>query len=293
MQLGSVNSLQRLDPRAIELPRLEAQYPPGLARETVDADADAHCLSDVDVETLVLNLDAALRVHQRAHFFSWTQGLLQGLLPHVVLICASRSGDPSALRAESFSIVVAQQAVFGEMFRRDATLERILVKAWEERGFRPVIADARDGPYAKGPFAVELARVRATQILVHGAHDAQGRTTHLYAFACAPGTIGARQEYLARLLTPFLHSAWMRAEVNGRVNGKEATPAEEPAMITAREREILGWVSRGKSNCEIGAILDRSPLTVKNQVQRILRKLDVVNRAQAVGKALELRILKQ
>jgi DNA-binding CsgD family transcriptional regulator len=51
-------------------------------------------------------------------------------------------------------------------------------------------------------------------------------------------------------------------------------------------------VSRGKSNYEIGAILDRSPLTVKNQVQRILRKLDVVNRAQAVGKALELRILK-
>ena len=292
MHLDSVNSLQRLDPRAINLPRLEAQHPPGFARETVDAAADAHCLSDVDVETLVLNLDAALRVHQRAHFFSWTQGLLQGLLPHEVLICASRSGDSPALRAESFSIVVAQQAVFGEMFRRDATLEQILVKAWEERGFRPVVADALDGPCAKGPFAVELARVRATQILVHGIHDAQGRTTHLYAFACAPGTIDARREYLAQLLTPFLHSAWMRAEVNGRVTGKEATPAEAPAMITAREREILGWVSRGKSNYEIGAILDRSPLTVKNQVQRILRKLDVVNRAQAVGKALELRILK-
>ena len=35
-----------------------------------------------------------------------------------------------------------------------------------------------------------------------------------------------------------------------------------------------------------------SPLTVKNHVQKILRKLDVVNRAQAVGKALELRMLK-
>ena len=34
-----------------------------------------------------------------------------------------------------------------------------------------------------------------------------------------------------------------------------------------------------------------SPLTVKNHVQKILRKLNVVNRAQAVGKALELRIL--
>lgn len=290
MQLDSVTSPQPLAPRAIGLPGLEAAYPPGLARETVDA--DAHCLSDVDVETLVLNLDAALRVHQRAHFFGWTQGLLQGLLPHEVLICASRSGDPLVLRAESFSMRGAQQAVFGEMFQRDATLVRTLVKAWEERGFRPVVADARDGPCARGPFAVELARVRATQVLVHGAHDATGRTTHLYAFACAPGTVGARQEYLARLLTPFLHSAWMRAEVNGRVEGRQAAPAAEPALITAREREILGWVSRGKSNYEIGAILDRSPLTVKNQIQRILRKLDVVNRAQAVGRALELRILK-
>ena len=289
MQLGSVNSLQPLAPRAIALPRLEPKRPPGLALETVDADALG--LSDVDVETLVLNLDAALGVHRRAHFFSWTQGLLQSLLAHEVLICATRSGEPPALRAESFSMRVAQQAVFGEMFRRDAALVRTLVKAWEARGFRPVIADARDGPCAQGPFAVELARVGATQILVHGAHDAQGRTTHLYAFACAPGTIGARQEYLARLLTPFLHAAWMRAEVNGRTNGAEAAPAEAPPLLTAREREILGWVSRGKSNHEIGAILDRSPLTVKNQVQRVLRKLDVVNRAQAVGKALELRIL--
>jgi len=68
--------------------------------------------------------------------------------------------------------------------------------------------------------------------------------------------------------------------------------AEKTGKITAREQEILRWVYFGKSNFEIGAILDISPLTVKNHVQKILRKLDVVNRAQAVGKALELRILK-
>ena len=38
-------------------------------------------------------------------------------------------------------------------------------------------------------------------------------------------------------------------------------------------------------------ILGISPLTVKNHVQKILRRLDVLNRAQAVGKALALRIL--
>ena len=62
-------------------------------------------------------------------------------------------------------------------------------------------------------------------------------------------------------------------------------------IVTSREREVLEWIYRGKSNIEIGMILRISPLTVKNHVQKILRKLDVLNRTQAVGKALALRIL--
>ena len=61
--------------------------------------------------------------------------------------------------------------------------------------------------------------------------------------------------------------------------------------ITVRELDILKWIYLGKSNFEIGAILKISPLTVKNHVQKILRKLNVVNRTQAIGKAIELRLL--
>ena len=59
-------------------------------------------------------------------------------------------------------------------------------------------------------------------------------------------------------------------------------------VLTRREHEILGWIYHGKTNIEIGMILRISPLTVKNHVQKILRKLNVVNRTQAVGKALGL-----
>ena len=58
-----------------------------------------------------------------------------------------------------------------------------------------------------------------------------------------------------------------------------------------REKEILEWIYHGKSNIEIGMILQISPLTVKNHVQKILRKLSVLNRTQAIGKAMALRIL--
>jgi len=251
-----------------------------------------HGVVDLDVETLVLNLDASLRVYERAHFFSWTQGLLQSLFRHEVLICALRNGDPQSMRVDSFSMVAPDQGVFGEMFLRDTSVAPSLIKVWEERGFRPLLCDTADTPFAKGLFAQELERVRATQILAHGTHDAEGRVTGFFAFASNPGLLGPRHAYLARLVTPFLHAAWVRTEVNGRTKCNDALVSDTARKITAREQEILKWVYFGKSNFEIGAILDISPLTVKNHVQKILRKLDVVNRAQAVGKALELRILK-
>jgi DNA-binding CsgD family transcriptional regulator len=52
-------------------------------------------------------------------------------------------------------------------------------------------------------------------------------------------------------------------------------------LISAREAEIMDWVKLGKTNMEIGMILNISSFTVKNHLQRIFKKLDVLNRAQA------------
>jgi transcriptional regulator EpsA len=282
-------------PHATERRPAESDYVAAGTASLADPRSDEtgiHGVVDLDVETLVLNLDASLRVYERAHFFSWTQGLLQSLIRHEVLICALRNGDPQSLRVDSFSMVAPDQGVFGETFLRDTSVAPSLIKVWEERGFRPLLCDTADTPFAKGLFAQELERVRATQLLAHGTHDAEGRVTGFFAFASNPGLLGPRHAYLARLVTPFLHAAWVRTEVNGRTKCNDALVSDTARKITAREQEILKWVYFGKSNFEIGAILDISPLTVKNHVQKILRKLDVVNRAQAVGKALELRILK-
>ena len=54
--------------------------------------------------------------------------------------------------------------------------------------------------------------------------------------------------------------------------------------LTQRQAEVLHWVARGKTNPEIAMILDISAFTVKNHMQRVFKKLDVSNRAQAVSK---------
>ena len=53
--------------------------------------------------------------------------------------------------------------------------------------------------------------------------------------------------------------------------------------LTAREHEILIWVSRGKTNSEVAAILWISASTVHKHLENIYAKLGVSNRAGAVG----------
>jgi DNA-binding NarL/FixJ family response regulator len=59
------------------------------------------------------------------------------------------------------------------------------------------------------------------------------------------------------------------------------------ASLTPREREVLNLLARGFAQGDIARMLDISPKTVGTHIQRILNKLDVHSRAQAVALAHE------
>ncbi len=57
--------------------------------------------------------------------------------------------------------------------------------------------------------------------------------------------------------------------------------------LTTREAEVLLWIANGKTNREIGMILDMSPRTVNKHLEQIFRKLGVENRTSAAASALK------
>ncbi|RAX42229.1 LuxR family transcriptional regulator [Rhizobium tropici] len=62
--------------------------------------------------------------------------------------------------------------------------------------------------------------------------------------------------------------------------------------LTDREIDCLIWTAAGKTSAEIAEILSLSEHTVNHYLNRATKKLDTVNRTQAVAKALRVGLIK-
>ncbi|MFD0670864.1 LuxR C-terminal-related transcriptional regulator [Cohnella sp. GCM10027633] len=109
------------------------------------------------------------------------------------------------------------------------------------------------------------------------------------------------------LITRFVYLHLLRRptqdEGQGKADDRRYVPNVGPNLIvdgfsgmveslTGRELEILQLIADGYSNREIGARLFVSEATVKSHVYNIYQKLNVKRRAQAVGVARELTLIK-
>ncbi|WP_370229854.1 response regulator [Marinobacter nauticus] len=83
------------------------------------------------------------------------------------------------------------------------------------------------------------------------------------------------QEYLLRLKTPQ--------------NQNSASAAlRERFDLTLRESDVLLWIANGKTNREIGQILEMSPRTVNKHLEQVFRKMNVENRTAAAANAIRV-----
>jgi DNA-binding NarL/FixJ family response regulator len=109
----------------------------------------------------------------------------------------------------------------------------------------------------------------------------------------------APEELLAGIRTiaegeSLLSPSVTRQLIEAFVRDHPTTPQPPPGLeeLTTRELEILGLIARGLSNAEIAETLIVSGSTIKTHVARILYKLNLRDRVQAVVLAYESGIVR-
>ncbi len=110
-----------------------------------------------------------------------------------------------------------------------------------------------------------------------------------HGVAPAPGTCIPVPSGSSTLEATFLGhtsaSHWL-FRLAERRDGEEERVLGSELGLTARESEVLLWISRGKQNREVSEILGISPRTVNKHLEQIFAKMGVENRASATAIAV-------
>jgi len=250
-------------------------------------------LSKLEQEYLLHAIEAALPLRDARQFFLWSQGPLQALLPHQVMVCVQFGAQDELQHVECLHSTVLDAALRCRLANRDDGLAlRLARHCLAPAPVRlPAMLDAGPGAdprkagQALAPFQGELRELGLDNLLLHGTERLPGGATFFALFGLSHRP-QRRQAYFLELLLPYLHLGLQR--VAGRQAQVRAGTLARP--VSAREAEILHWVREGKSNEEIGLILGISGLTVKNHLQRLYRLLGVSNRAHAITRGMALSL---
>ncbi|TAK82203.1 MAG: hypothetical protein EPO12_07215 [Aquabacterium sp.] len=251
-----------------------------------------------DSECLLRIVEGAALVRRRYQFFLWTQADMQRLLPHKLVVCGAYDRGTRDMSFEPLHSVPLPAPALASLADGRAGLTRHLVTAWSDMRQQPTLIGLQ-ALAQKDASAAALHDSGYERLLVHGVCR-PGRPADLesfFIFGSPEDNLDEAAVHALGLLLPYLHSVYLRVHtIEGELaGGPAAMPAygaQQPRglAITEREREILRWVREGMSNHQIGTALNISALTVKNHVQKILRKLGAANRAQAVAKAMAMNL---
>lgn len=249
--------------------------------------------------------EAALEVNDRYQFFVWLRLHLHRFIPHDLALCmlgGHADAGKDGAHVQVFHSVPVVDTLLRDFPNARSRWWRDVGEQWQRQGRRAVHLPLADSSATRETAALRADGYRS--LLVHGfeAPAAEEATQSLFVFAlraAADDGEAARTGAHMNLWLPMLYCTAMRAlpvrspacaspsAASRSSSGGGA--AETP--LTKREIQILAAVREARQNAEIGKQLGISPLTVKNHLRTIMRKLKARNRAQAVAEAMALRLI--
>jgi transcriptional regulator EpsA len=252
-----------------------------------------------------LGPEELLRYHQvvshselvRSHLdvLVWLQGDMQQFLPHEIMIAAWGDFSTGAVQHDIISAISGVRSNASNA----VTLTPLLVslfQRWAGLGKVPLAINAGDTGFLLEDSGLQCALGSALQTMrsavVHCICDERGSHDCLYVTFSTQERADASMRGAMAVVLPFIDLALRQiTHLPHQLAQTPAAPDEavikqlvEAHDLSERELQILHWVAQGKTNPEIGSILNISAFTVKNHMQRMFKKLNVSNRAQAVAK---------
>lgn len=238
-----------------------------------------------DRDRLVWIAESSLHVKNQPGFYLWSQGALQMLIPHEILICGVRSGSTRSFQMRRFSSCRYFRDEHFELIcdPQNGLLSRA-VSEWMRAG----------EPYFLSPGSSEetdqlLLDSELKNMVTHGVWGSDGEVSGHFCFSRTPVLPDQRTTRILEVLIPIVYVTFLRVLSS---DAKTADGGQRMNnLVTRREVEILGWIKEGKTTSDIAGILKLSPFTVKNHVQNILKKLGARSRSHAVAQAMNLGLL--
>jgi transcriptional regulator EpsA len=244
-----------------------------------------------ELERLLFTIESSLQVNRRFQFFLWAQGVLQAFLPHQTLICVLGNLEAGIYKTEVCASDLVQQGADPESEPAIQVLVDASIQSWIQRGRQPICIGSKEDIIEQN-MAVNSAilELGLGNVMAHGTKEFSTNGS-FFIFGRMSKKPGRRSTSLFESLVPILHFALNRYLQNEDAQHQSET--NRTSLLSDREVQIVQAACLGKTNSEIGVELDISPLTVKNHMQRILRKLNVNNRAQAVAKCISLGLFER
>jgi transcriptional regulator EpsA len=216
---------------------------------------------------------------------------VQHFLPHDILVSAWGDFARWDVRIDLTSGLPGVRTAQLAHCRIDHLIQRAYAR-WIDAGREPVLlepADLAPAHYCHCPIHAALRHMRS--LVVHGVHDKRSGHDSLFIALSRAAPDKARSARLQSFLDPLIAQidAAFRKVAAFPLAGAGGAPREGANVLelSSRELEVLESICRGKTNLDIAALLDISPFTVKNHVQRIFRKIGVTNRTQAAARYAE------
>jgi DNA-binding NarL/FixJ family response regulator len=186
----------------------------------------------------------------------------------------------------------------------DSQTASLLSEALTELGYQAIVAgDGEEGLAAilseKPDLVVcdvRMPKLSGFQVLERIAAEGPAYANIPFVFLTALGDrdseLGGRRLGADDYLTKPVDFEMLDTVIQNRLRRQSQGPRRRSEYhLTDREREVLTWVGRGKTSSEIATILGLSERTVNFHCDQAMKRLNVINRAQAVAKAVSEQLL--